>query len=670
MKLRNDEYLLMKLLIVTIMLVISACSKNEKSSFTILLGNSSTALNLSLTVLPRYANASNWATFVRRADYITACDGTESGDAPCEHGGDKKQVVITGINSCSGLSLIDQLGAFNWYCDATSGTAIFYSALKQDMGLKHLLTAAGWSDNRVSLTYAGKTYYSSYGAWWTNPIEEAYDNSVSCIDGTTFDCIGDIVELNSSGRIYVVSNTRDTKSYRITNSNVSFTTLPGIALKQIYVHTIYNCAGGAGADDAFCTVNVRNTNRVYVEASMQFSANSTRNPRPTAGGSLTFPLMIYGTKLSVFRLMEINQSNDDAVYINDSASNYFSYMKISNAPWGLWVSRSVLNSNYNRFQNLLITGANDTGVWLEDTTGTKLINTSIIEGNLGVELENGRPNVGTVIHNYLSFSNEYGGLRFQDASDLTVSQIATFKAPAGGGVGVGLTNVVTSRFTGNFVFGDTTQNCFLFAGVGPFSTGAACTITEPATTDANVVTGLTGLTTSFVGPVTNDDANTNEDVLGQITGTATSYGLDWMDLDNFFRYWGPTTAYPGYLPCAAAATCQLTDASLELGVEVIRNTSDTGSSSNGVGFIIGAACPSVVHGNIVLTHQDTVTTYMKNAVEIDGRGDGDGLCESNETCQYTPNFGAYQGHDNFGQCIFTDGTITGVKMFGYSINGR
>jgi hypothetical protein len=65
-------------------------------------------------------------------------------------------------------------------------------------------------------------------------------------------------------------------------------------------------------------------------------------------------------------------------------------------------------------------------------------------------------------------------------------------------------------------------------------------------------------------------------------------------------------------------------------------------------------------------------TYLKNAVELllDTVGDDDGLCESGEGCLYTPNFGAYQGHGALGTCTFTNGTITGMTMYGYSSNGR
>lgn len=43
----------------------------------------------------------------------------------------------------------------------------------------------------------------------------------------------------------------------------------------------------------------------------------------------------------------------------------------------------------------------------------------------------------------------------------------------------------------------------------------------------------------------------------------------------------------------------------------------------------------------------TTVTFLAHANEIfgDGIGNDNGLCESNETCVYNPNIGAYQGQD-------------------------
>ena len=67
------------------------------------------------------------------------------------------------------------------------------------------------------------------------------------------------------------------------------------------------------------------------------------------------------------------------------------------------------------------------------------------------------------------------------------------------------------------------------------------------------------------------------------------------------------------------------------------------------------------------------TTFLRNAIEIidDSIGNENGLCESNETCLYSPNLGGYQGHGNLISAgAFTPGTLTGITLLKYETNGR
>ena len=80
-------------------------------------------------------------------------------------------------------------------------------------------------------------------------------------------------------------------------------------------------------------------------------------------------------------------------------------------------------------------------------------------------------------------------------------------------------------------------------------------------------------------------------------------------------------------------------------------------------------------GNDTYTHtwfDSSTVEVLRDSIEF--RGDGIGndnlLCESGETCLYTPNIAAYQGHgDLVSAGNFTDGTITGVSLIRYETNG-
>jgi hypothetical protein len=66
------------------------------------------------------------------------------------------------------------------------------------------------------------------------------------------------------------------------------------------------------------------------------------------------------------------------------------------------------------------------------------------------------------------------------------------------------------------------------------------------------------------------------------------------------------------------------------------------------------------------------TTYLRNAVEISGNGGNDNnMCESGETCLYTPNIGSYQGHGDLESAgTFNDGFLTRIHLMKHKINGR
>ncbi|MGE0615484.1 MAG: hypothetical protein AB7P04_07575 [Bacteriovoracia bacterium] len=133
---------------------------------------------LSLTVDPRYANAAKWNDYVRTANYVSACTGAEAPTrpSPCMHGGDKRKVVITGQTSCTGLTLTDSVGAFDWTCDESGGTATFYSTLKDSIRLADLIDISvpatpAWKTMSVSLVGPnGLTGASTATVWWTNTV--------------------------------------------------------------------------------------------------------------------------------------------------------------------------------------------------------------------------------------------------------------------------------------------------------------------------------------------------------------------------------------------------------------------------------------------------------------------------------------------------------------------
>jgi Big-like domain-containing protein/parallel beta helix pectate lyase-like protein len=85
---------------------------------------------------------------------------------------------------------------------------------------------------------------------------------------------------------------------------------------------------------------------------------------------------------------------------------------------------------------------------------------------------------------------------------------------------------------------------------------------------------------------------------------------------------------------------------------------------------------SLPTGNDTVTHTWSdagTTTILRNAVEIqdDAIGNDNFLCETGETCLFTPNIGRYQGHGNLinAGTIGAGGTLENIILLEYETNG-
>jgi hypothetical protein len=164
----------------------------------------------------------------------------------------------------------------------------------------------------------------------------------------------------------------------------------------------------------------------------------------------------------------------------------------------------------------------------------------------------------------------------------------------------------------------------------------------------------------------------------QTSGHASFSPLDWINFENVFRAWGKYVAATPIFSaalggnCAVAGNCQVYDWRLK--------ATDTVSLNHFGAFpVSGSACPASLNASVSTKVIASITgqTYLRSAVEIldpyyNPNGDYDGVCESNEACLYTPNFGAYQGSGDFSTqtCTFTGGNgVTGVTIYAYPNNG-
>ncbi|MCB0363400.1 MAG: hypothetical protein KDD35_11790, partial [Bdellovibrionales bacterium] len=323
------------------------------------------------------------------------------------------------------------------------------------------------------------------------------------------------------------------------------------------------------------------------------------------------------------------------------------------------------------FVNSRFVNCGQTRFTLYTLNGTFL---STLIANMGSDLYLYRVH-DSIFHNLLMVNSGSWKIFHNTSTNLIFSNVAVNTA-------IDLYDGDNWKFTNALLLGsDTTCN---YTGPGTNYGLQSGTCLNQGISDATHYAGL-NFNNSFYGKVGSDSLNPFD--LSAPVDFAQISATNFLELfdkalafESLFRTWGRDASAwhdsSSRAPCSTnGQLCSVYDWRLKKTDMVLRNTSHDGINQNSA-FVAGTPCPPAVDGNRALTnsHAISTSTFLLNSVEIleDDIGDEDGLCESNEDCLYSPNFGPYQGEGDYfsnGTCIFQNGTVSNVSMYAYPING-
>ncbi len=626
-------------------------------------------------VLAVYSSAPNWNDYMIRsgndetAAPDVACAGTESGILPCFHAGEKRKFVLTGVSSCTSLSMSDALGAFNWSCRVSGGNATFFAmGLKDGKGLADLVTGnvagttASWVNNSVTvLNGATVAMTSTASAWWGNSVLPLPDNSGGAAS---------VASLASAGTIYVLAASRLSQGYTIDANKIGVVTLSGVRLG--YGGALAKNCTITSANDHWCLVSASSRRHLWIEGQFNgihtladqdtdyniafVDTNYSRIQNTSLASAHYFGLLLWNN--SKFNLISrLRIENGESGLLTDAGApgedgargNVFSGMTVTNTTTTA-IQNFGLNNTFSRIVTAnssvrAIQDGNGISTWSHLTTANSPV--SILAGTLSTYVQTVSVNTTTGIESALD------GVFYNTASTNASSSAITL---AGG----------TTTFRGSLLVGGTPAPvCSVSGGGGSGLVNGTCA--NSGSSSATLTTGVT-LATSFVGKVTANDSANSTDTNGTVTFDSETNDL--FNFENLFRGWGlDGSAFPNTnnVGACTSGTCRIWDWRL-------RSTDTALKGRNGV-FTAGQSCPASASGSLVITDQQSFpSTFLVNALEIvgDGVGNDNGLCESGESCIYSPNLGAYQGEGNpltAGSCTFQNSTVTSVTMYGYPTNG-
>jgi hypothetical protein len=662
-------------------------------------------------------NGANWNDYVKWSSHggsnttfnqtDTACAGTEQNYLyGCIHGGEKRQVTITGYSTCTGLTGADSLGVFKWGCSAASGTATFYSqGFQTGKGLRDLLSSSAWKNNSFSASSGSEVILTTPStAWWSNPIATPAANPSAPL------ALTNTGTGSTGGTIYVVSANTSTAGYDIYNTpKISLVTLAGITVTYNGYATAWcqttGAIGGGGGNTALLCVG--GSNFVWIEGNF-------------IGVSSTIPTYLAGLFSTNFDVINKSQFSLAAtcVHMGSGVSDYMENSQVSKC------GTSGIDA-YNTYSTYYQVLAEKTLTGLNMGSNNIFINfTASIAADYGVSAGFG-PSYNTMVGTTV-FNTAQQPIKLDDGvtGNTFLGTVASSNGasyPAIEMIGISLNTVTGNSLTNTAVLysggigldidyasSNDFNDIILDANVG---IGISLGQTTPANTNNNTFQGLIGFNTASAscgvgtgttgnqllascahGTGTSTAALVNLSVANSLIGAAPSdssnaqgatgssaYGsiTDWMNFQNIWRGWGlggGTFLSSGDQGTCSSGTCQIFDYRTK--------ASTTGYMKNYYSaFTNGTTCPSSVDptqaGTVITDHQTTPRVFLKSATEVmdpvlNPTGNFDGLCETGEMCVYSPNLGSYQGEGDFTtqSCTFNGGNgFAAGTMYGYPTNG-
>ncbi|MDH5711517.1 MAG: right-handed parallel beta-helix repeat-containing protein [Gammaproteobacteria bacterium] len=377
-------------------------------------------------------------------------------------------------------------------------------------------------------------------------------------------------------------------------------------------------------------------------------------------------------------ILNMTASNNawSGIRLATSSNNKLTAVRANNN----YVGIDLWSSSNNVFTDLTASN-NSIGVYLTYLSNNNVISGVSANNNsfAGIKLENSSDNM---FLNILTSNNNSGivldGTYWAPLDNNTFSNTVVSNNTWSG---IYLNEVSNGYFTNSLMVGNNNLNCNVTGGTDSGLVHDTCA--NNGLSDALLTIGV-DITNSFVEKITVDDTMNTSDANGTANITDFASSFDWTSFENLYRSWGrdggafPDAGNQGLLGCSnisnASAYTNQTDCEANAGIW--SGNAHIWDWSLLAADTVVKSVLSLPTGNETITHTWSYpgsVTMLRNTVEVmdDGIGNENTLCESGETCLYTPNIGAYQGHGNLisAGSIGTGGSLENITLMKYQTNG-
>jgi hypothetical protein len=623
-----------------------------------------------------------------------ACDASYT--VPCVHGGELRRFKVSGRSVCDGLAAVDDLwgptGAFTWTCtnqinDGQGDAQVWFvsTGLKPGLGLRDLVGPTQFKTVSVTVTGAGPTALTTPGATWANnvvatlPIEGVLDgypgpNAVYVWNGDPANMpavqvvkSGVSVLLGTSAQPYAPITAFDAVYVswvgfawvegEIDGANAA----AGVSLNNVNRSTLRNVVVERGPGrKSGPGILLSSSNRNDLEnvesrnswTCLDLQSSSENRLKTIDLSSCYVGLHVQGASdANLVQQLRVGASEWSGIQVNLSKQNVLKNVTVSGTT-GIGI---VLDAAHENALVDVVSAANlQDGIVLSDARDNRLVSvTAARNGYSGVLM--GANAHGNVLANAALFGNDIG-LSLYTVSGTLVTDVAATDNRTEGIYTIDSPTTWVGELRLGFNGTGPSWDCVVAGNLAIAGISSSCTGMAPSLYVRT--TRPVSLSNAFVGRLGQDDwANVAD---------AGGYGnfaylddrppyVDWTHFGETHRAWGLADGGFGPLGCWAGAGARTDSlcASWMSGGAIFDWGLSWGDPGIARAVLVNPSSlwptsappydeqPDLIHGwwaggtSFILRHaREQVGDWI---------GDDDGLCESSETCLYTPNLGAYQG---------------------------
>lgn len=635
------------------------------------------------------SNGANWNTRVlnngvdQYSGSDAACTGTLVDWQTCVHGGELKQLVLTGVNSCTDITASDSLDVFGWRCLPGTPVRIVSTGLKPGKGLRDLLvfdSPPTWRSLGLSVSHDSTVIVTvAPTVAWTNPIDEWNQPTAPPADG-----------FFQTGRVAVFTEdvfSTDAAPLVLREPRSSVVTKPGVQVdgQRGNIFTVLSLAPFAWLELDFAAVSAIDTPsssdcfnvqcvQLYIAAEGAVVRNSTMAGAgrhgifvPGAVAALQFlDVKLTGTALtaSPFLVATSGSLFARAVFNAPTATDQVRISGNRNVMHALAFKGSAISEDYGQSNQVWtqLTMAEANSAWpsvLVASGGGSVFAQSTVFGGpqQGLAVQQ---NSSWLTFNSVAVVGAEPGIQLSDVPQQTVLRDVASIPDVSGNFAIA-TSFLSRRTAADDLEGAGWSLSHRVAGtikvgIGTGLDGGMCS-NEPAENPAAGLGFVDSTCSTFLafGPLLTNGAPTgatfHPNALngGIFVGNDAWQGLAFNDQGDP-NGGGAGTAGP-----------------------VLLNALGTGMTVQEHAWFANSIECAKIRGATFDGALGCYSRFLDHAFEIvgDGRGNDNGLCESHEACIFTPNIGAYQGH---GAAVLENadldvGTVQNVQLYRHADNG-